>query len=196
MSREPDQELDRILAEFYDQQREEARKSPPSPRRTELGKEAAPDAAPKPRETELPEQRRPRHAAPEPEELKHAAPAPGRAAAAPERKSGAETPRGKPERAAAEKKESRPAPGSAERSNPPQNRRTDAEKREHSRLGPGKGFAMMFLVLLTLAALLTGLLLWVVRDERAKAQQEPEPVRMELMEDLEQYLDESAGSSR
>ena len=70
------------------------------------------------------------------------------------------------------------------------------EETENGRTGPGKGFGMLFLAVLLLAAILAGLLFWTVRDERARAPKEPEPIRMELGESLEAYLDESAASSR
>ena len=71
-----------------------------------------------------------------------------------------------------------------------------AEEPADPRPGPGQGFAMMFVVLMLLAAVLAGLLLWTARDEKARAPQEPEPIRMEIGAELEQYLNESASSSR
>lgn len=60
----------------------------------------------------------------------------------------------------------------------------------------GRGFALMLLVLVLLAAALFGLVRWTVRAEKEAQPAEPEPLRLELGADLERALDESAGSSR
>ena len=60
----------------------------------------------------------------------------------------------------------------------------------------GLGFALMFLVLLFLAAALAGLLRWSSLAEIEAVVPEPEPLRLELIHSLEHLLDEQAGTSR
>ena len=60
----------------------------------------------------------------------------------------------------------------------------------------GLGFALMFLVLLFLAAALAGLLRWSSLAEKEAVVPEPEPLRLELIHSLEHLLDEQAGTSR
>lgn len=61
---------------------------------------------------------------------------------------------------------------------------------------PGVAFALMFLVLVLLAAALAGLMHWSRLAEEAAQPQPPEEIRMSLGENLEALLDEEAASSR
>ncbi|MBQ6274526.1 MAG: hypothetical protein IJK63_09940 [Oscillospiraceae bacterium] len=83
------------------------------------------------------------------------------------------------ERSAA-KSEPRPQPG--------------PERRQASRRA--KGRVRMAVVLAALIALLAGMLFWSSRAERQRAGLEPEPLRLELGQELEDYLDHTATTTR
>ena len=68
------------------------------------------------------------------------------------------------------------------------------ERRQASRRA--KGRVRMALVLAALIALLAGMLFWTARAERQRAGLEPEPLRLELGQELEDYLDHTATTTR
>ena len=106
--------------------------------------------------------------------------------AAPEEKDYVALPR-EPRRPAAPAREQ-----SAAKTEPRQ--RPAPERRQASRRA--KGRVRMALVLAALIALLTGMLFWSSRAERQRAGLEPEPLRLELGQELEDYLDHTATTTR
>ena len=68
------------------------------------------------------------------------------------------------------------------------------ERRQASRRA--KGRVRMAVVLAALIALLAGMLFWTARAERQRAGLEPEPLRLELGQELEDYLDHTATTTR
>lgn len=178
MSRERDLDLDAILAEFHGQEE----KAPAKP----LNDEHRPASR-----RELREQAE-RQAAQEKESVeaeKTMLFEPAAQSPAPKRE---EAP------ASAEKKPLQPEKGAVRERNTAElpRKAPTAPARKKTRKGPGKAFALMFLVVLALAAVLTGLLRWASSAEKAAAPREPEEIRMSLGENLEAILDESAASSR
>ena len=185
MSRDRDLDLDAILAEFHGREEKAApvKKAdlPKTPSRRELREEAerkaaAEMAAATGDKTVLFEKLPTESAAPQPKAAVKA-PAPL------EEKRPAEEPRKKapaaPVREAAEKPAKAPA-------------RKQAKKEQK----PGTAFALLFLVLLVLAAALAGLMRWSSLAEEAAKPQPPEEIRMSLGENLEALLNEEAASSR
>ena len=71
--------------------------------------------------------------------------------------------------------------------------KTERELRPASRKSAGR--LRMALVLAALLAVMAGMLFWVSREEQKTAAQEPEPIRMELGQALEDYLDHAATTS-
>lgn len=179
MSRDRDLDLDAILAEFHGQE-EAARPAnrpaaPRTPSRRELREEAerqtaAQKPAPTGDKTVLFEKLPTESPAPQPKAAVKA-PAP---AGEPRKKTPAA-----PVREAAEKPAKAPV-------------RKQAKKEQR----PGTAFALMFLVLLVLAAALAGLMRWSSLAEEAAKPQPPEEIRLSLGEDLEALLNEEAASSR
>ena len=176
MSRDRDLDLDAILAEFHGQD-EEARpvnrtEPPKTPSRRELRERqtAAQKPAPTGDKTVLFEKLPTESPAPQPKAAVKA-PAP---AGEPRKKTPAA-----PVREAAEKPAKAPV-------------RKQAKKEQR----PGTAFALMFLVLLVLAAALAGLMRWSSLAEEAAKPQPPEEIRLSLGEDLEALLNEEAASSR
>ena len=179
MSRDRDLDLDAILAEFHGQE-EAARPAnrpaaPKTPSRRELREEAERQAAaqkpaPTGDKTVLFEKLPTESPAPQPKAAVKA-PAP---AGEPRKKTPAA-----PVREAAEKPAKAPV-------------RKQAKKEQR----PGTAFALMFLVLLVLAAALAGLMRWSSLAEEAAKPQPPEEIRLSLGEDLEALLNEEAASSR
>lgn len=179
MSRDRDLDLDAILAEFHGQE-EAARPAnrpaaPQTPSRRELREEAerqtaAQKPAPTGDKTVLFEKLPTESPAPQPKAAVKA-PAP---AGEPRKKTPAA-----PVREAAEKPAKAPV-------------RKQAKKEQR----PGTAFALMFLVLLVLAAALAGLMRWSSLAEEAAKPQPPEEIRLSLGEDLEALLNEEAASSR
>ena len=179
MSRDRDLDLDAILAEFHGQE-EAARPAnrPAAPRtlsRRELREEAerqtaAQKPAPTGDKTVLFEKLPTESPTPQPKAAVKA-PAP---AGEPRKKTPAA-----PVREAAEKPAKAPV-------------RKQAKKEQR----PGTAFALMFLVLLVLAAALAGLMRWSSLAEEAAKPQPPEEIRLSLGEDLEALLNEEAASSR
>lgn len=179
MSRDRDLDLDAILAEFHGQE-EAARPAnrpaaPRTPSRRELREEAerqtaAQKPAPTGDKTVLFEKLPTESPAPQPKAAVRA-PAP---AGEPRKKTPAA-----PVREAAEKPAKAPV-------------RKQAKKEQR----PGTAFALMFLVLLVLAAALAGLMRWSSLAEEAAKPQPPEEIRLSLGEDLEALLNEEAASSR
>lgn len=106
--------------------------------------------------------------------------------AAPEEKDYVALPR-EPRRPAAPARER-----SAAKTEPQQ--RPAPERRQASRRA--KGRVRMALVLAALIALLAGMLFWSSRAERQRAGLEPEPLRLELGQELEDYLDHTATTTR
>ena len=184
MSRDRDLDLDAILAEFHGQE-EKARpvnrpEAPKTMSRRELREEAERQTAaqkrvPTEEKTLLFQSLPAEKTAPRPEE-KQKVPTPEREelpTEEPRRKTPA------PTRKAAEK------PAKA-----PVRKQTKKEQR------PGLAFALMFMVLLVLAAALAGLMRWSSLAEEAAQPQPPEEIRLNLGEDLEALLNEEAASSR
>ena len=179
MSRDRDLDLDAILAEFHGQE-EAARPAnrptaPRTPSRRELREEAerqtaAQKPAPTGDKTVLFEKLPTESPAPQPKAAVKA-PAP---AGEPRKKTPAA-----PVREAAEKPAKAPV-------------RKQAKKEQR----PGTAFALMFLVLLVLAAALAGLMRWSSLAEEEAKPQPPEEIRLSLGEDLEALLNEEAASSR
>lgn len=179
MSRDRDLDLDAILAEFHGQE-EAARPAnrpaaPRTPSRRELREEAerqtaAQKPAPTGDKTVLFEKLPTESPAPQPKAAVKA-PAP---AGEPRKKTPAA-----PVREAAEKPAKAPV-------------RKQAKKEQR----PGTAFALMFLVLLVLAAALAGLMRWSSLAEEAAKPQPQEEIRLSLGEDLEALLNEEAASSR
>ena len=214
-----DLDLDAILAEF--RQGETAKQEPaaaPRRRRTETPLPENPYGE----ASELRPARPPRHAAPEPQPLpREPQPLPREPAAGPADRASAPrpvsrqpasppkpqgqssqpirpqqrldpvrvTPAASPRPQSAGRPAERPRDQSP-RPRPSQPRPAAPAPRKKGGKGP------LFLVLLLLAVLLAGLVWWTVRDERMNAPAEPEPVRLELGQSLEDYLAESSGSSR
>lgn len=184
MSRDKDLDLDAILAEFHGQEaaaRPVNRPEPlKAPSRRALREEAerqaaAEKTAPSEEKTVLFE------TLPQEKPLQQqSVPAP----AAKKQPAEAETQRevsAAPIRERAEKREKAPV-------------RPRAQGKKEQR--PGKAFALMFLVLMLLAAALAGLMRWSRLAEAAARPQPPEEIRLSLGEDLEALLDEEAASSR
>lgn len=170
MSGDSNLDLDAILAEFHSQEQAAAEPAPaPAPRRRRA--EMAPLAQDAPAEegTALYVSRAGRHAAPQTESV------------VPRR----ETPTAKPAAPARQ-----PQPGQPKRADAQAQREARAAKRRK------KGRLRMAIVLIALAALLAGLLGWTIRDEKKNAPEEPAPLRLELGQKLEEYLDQAATSSR
>ena len=71
--------------------------------------------------------------------------------------------------------------------------KAERERRPASRKSAGG--LRMAVVLAALLAVLAGMLFWVSREEQKTAAQEPEPIRMELGQALEDYLDHAATTS-
>ena len=71
--------------------------------------------------------------------------------------------------------------------------KAERERRPASRKSAGG--LRMAVVLAALLAVLAGMLFWVSREEQQSAAQEPEPIRMELGQALEDYLDHAATTS-
>ena len=180
MSGEANLDLDAILAEFHSQETAEPKpERAPTPRRrsqavptesgeplSRPGRHAAPEPVAPPVETPRP--------APTAQSVpRPAAPLPRPEHAEPPRRQGGEAePSKRPARPAKTAQAARPAP------------------RRKGRKGS------LFATLLLLAALLAGLLFWSIRTEKKNSPPEPTPIRMELGEDLADYLRESAGNSR
>lgn len=177
MSGDRDLDLDAILAEFHRQDAPARPQPPKTASRRELRERAELEAARKEAagsgdKTVLFETVTPGR----PAEIS-APPAPEMAPAAPESRKKAP--------AASGKKETERAPKAA-------GGRKKAKKAQE----PGKAFALMFLVLLALGAVLAGLLDWTSRAEQAAAPAAPQEIRLSLGEDLEALLDEEAATSR
>ncbi len=92
-----------------------------------------------------------------------------------------------------EREEAPAAPPAEERDEP----RSGRPKRQPDprRKRQAAGRALMALVILALAAALWGLVRWTARAEQENLPPEPEPLRLELGEALESYLDGAATSS-
>ena len=71
--------------------------------------------------------------------------------------------------------------------------KTERERRPASRKSAGG--LRMAAVLAALLAVLAGMLFWVSREEQQSAALEPEPLRLELGQALEDYLDHAATTS-
>ena len=71
--------------------------------------------------------------------------------------------------------------------------KAERERRPASRKSAGR--LRMALVLAALLAVMAGMLFWVSREEQKTAAGEPEPIRMELGQALEDYLDHAATTS-
>lgn len=71
--------------------------------------------------------------------------------------------------------------------------KTERERRPASRKSAGG--LRMAVVLAALLAVLAGMLFWVSREEQQSAALEPEPLRLELGQALEDYLDHAATTS-
>ncbi len=182
MSREDKLDLDSILAEFHAQEKP-AREGAAAPERASR-RESLPSAPLSAEDTRFYRERPARHAAPEPAEPAEPAPPP-----APQRESPAQT--------APERRKPEPAPKMRKSEQGPVREQAQPQQKEkQKKAGHGKGFALMFLVLLALAAILAGLLRWTGLKEQETLPPEQELLRLDLGESLEQALDESAGSSR
>ena len=175
MSRDQDLDLDAILAEFHGQEeqaRPVKRPEPPKPvSRREL--------------RDPPEEKTVLF---EPLPAERPAPKPHGAAAAP-------VP-AKERRTAEEPQRKAPAAPAREAAEKPAKPRPAARPQTKKEQRPGTAFALMLLVLLLLAASLTGLMRWSRLAEEAAKPQPPQEIRMSLGEDLEALLDEEAASSR
>ena len=185
MSGRTDLDLDAILAEFHSQEQAAPPvESAPAPRRRRAEKQAA-EPSPLPEEgTMLYDVRPGRHAALEPQTPPKQKPVPAPSAPAPRQPVPPRPPR------PAEGKRTEPAsrPQAREQAAP-----VAAPRKKQKRKG---GRLPLFAVLLVLAAVLAGILWWTLGQERLHASPEPEPIRMELGQGLEQVLEESSGSSR
>ena len=93
------------------------------------------------------------------------------------------------ERPAAPRQVQQPRPVQKPRPAP----KAERERRPASRKSAGG--LRMAVVLAALLAVLAGMLFWVSREEQKTAAQEPEPIRMELGQALENYLDHAATTS-
>ncbi len=93
------------------------------------------------------------------------------------------------ERPAAPKQEQQPRPVQKPKIAP----KAEREPRPATRKTAGR--LRMAIVLATLLAVLAGMLFWVSREEQKTAAHEPEPMRMELGQALEDYLDHAATTS-
>ena len=179
MSRESDLDLDAILAEFHGQEENAPAQKRPEPRaassRRELRERAERQAAREKAASETEKTMLFEPLAPEP-------PAPRRQEAP----------------APVEKKplKEKPAPAREKPAERPAKSPETLSRKKQVQKGPGKAFALMFLAVLALAAVLTGLLGWTSRAEKAAAPKAPEEIRLSLGEDLEALLDEGAASSR
>ena len=162
MSKEFDMDLDSILREYHAEERRAQRP-------------AAPPAEPAPRrrreqEAAVPAAELPTLGRREPEEAPAARtpqplpPEQGRAARTPEQGL-------------------RPAPVNAPREE------TATKKKDRSR---AKGGLRMALLLAVFAVILAGLLHWTVLTERANRVEEPEPLRLELAQQMGEYLDQES----
>lgn len=177
MSGDRDLDLDAILAEFHSQETPARPQPPKSTSRRELRERAEQEAARKEAagsadKTVLFEAVTPK----KPAEL-IVPPAPEKEPEAPKSRKIAPT--------APEKREAERAP-----------KAVGGREKEKNAQGPGKAFALMFLVLLALGAVLAGLLGWASRAEKAAEPPAPQEIRLSLGEDLEALLDEEAASSR
>lgn len=135
---------------------------------------AAPLESPAPR-------RRRAESAPAPQEEPIASPAPQQ----PQQERTALT----AERPAAPRQERLPRPVQKPKIAP----KAERERRPASRKSAGR--LRMALVLAALLAVMAGMLFWVSREEQKTAAQEPEPLRLELGQALEDYLDHAATTS-
>lgn len=169
MSRDRDLDLDAILAEFHGQEEQpQPVKRPESPKA--MSRRELREEAERQAAAEKPVPPEEKTVLFETLPAERPAPKPNAAAVAPA-----------PAREPAEK----PA-----KARPAARAKTKKEQR------PGAAFALMFLVLLLLAAALAGLMRWSRLAEEAARPQPPEEIRMSLGEDLEALLDEEAATSR
>lgn len=187
MSRDQDLDLDAILAEYHGQEeqaRPVKRPEPPKPEsRRELREEAERQTA-----AERPAPPEEKTVLFEPLPAERPAPKPHGAAAAPAP--------AKERRTAEEPRRKTPAAPAREAAEKPAKPRPAARPQTKQEQRPGTAFALMLLVLLLLAAALTGLMRWSRLVEEAAKPQPPQEIRMSLGEDLEALLDEEAASSR
>lgn len=187
MSRDQDLDLDAILAEFHGQEeqaRPVKRPEPPKPvSRRELREEAERQTA-----AERP--------APPEEKTVLFEPLPAERPAAKSNTSALAPTPVKERRTAEEPRRKTPAAPAREAAEKPAKPRPAARPQTKQEQRPGTAFALMFLVLLLLAAALTGLMRWSRLVEEAAKPQPPQEIRMSLGEDLEALLDEEAASSR
>lgn len=177
MSRENELDLDAILAEFHRQDqspsRQEAAPTPRRRREERLEAPREPEASALAEHPKEPRPLAPRREDPVPKrEPQPAAPKPANAAARPR---SAAPDRERPVRKAAAPK---------------------AERETGRRSRAAEGRRHMAIVLAALAVLLAGLLFWTVRAERQAAALEPEPVSLELGQQLEEYLNHAATTTR
>ena len=191
MSRDQDLDLDAILAEFHADEKRPAAPAPapaPAPRRRRE------EVVPPPGESTyrlFPQEPRPAAAparvTPESRETPPRREQPARPArlSAPAQQPADEGQERSPARA-----ETRPRPSQVSRPAPDAAR----ERRQASRKAAGR--LHMAVVLLALVALLAGALFWTIREERRNAAREPEPIRLELGQRLEEHLDAAATTTR
>ena len=187
MSRDQDLDLDAILAEFHGQEEQARPVRRPEPPKAMSRREQR-EAAERQAAAEKPVPPEEKTVLFEPLPAERPAPKPHAAAAAP-------VP-AKERRTAEEPQRKAPAAPAREPAEKPAKPRPAARPQTKQEQRPGTAFALMFLVLLLLAASLTGLMRWSRLAEEAAKPQPPQEIRMSLGEDLEALLDEEAASSR
>ena len=187
MSRDQDLDLDAILAEFHGQEEQARPVRRPEPPKAMSRREQR-EAAERQAAAEKPVPPEEKTVLFEPLPAERPAPKPHAAAAAP-------VP-AKERRTAEEPQRKAPAAPAREPAEKPAKPRPAARPQTKQEQRPGTAFALMFLVLLLLAAALAGLMRWSRLAEEAAKPQPPQEIRMSLGEDLEALLDEEAASSR
>ena len=188
MSRDQDLDLDAILAEFH-------------------GQEAAAKPVKRPASSRTPSRRELREAAERQAAAERPSPSEEKTVlfeALPQEKEAAQQSAAAKSPGPAVKKQPAEAEKQREISNAPSRERAEkstkapvrTRKQAKKEQKPGVAFALMFLVLVLLAAALAGLMHWSRLAEEAAQPQPPEEIRMSLGENLEALLDEEAASSR
>ena len=189
MSGNQDLDLDAILAEFHGQEEQARPVKRPEPPKAMSRRELR-EAAERQTAAEQPVPPEEKTVLFEPLPAERPAPKPHTAAAAP-----APAP-AKERRTAEEPRRKAPAAPARDAAEKPTKQRPAARPQTKKEQRPGTAFALMFLVLLLLAAALTGLMHWSRLAEEAAKPQPPQEIRMSLGEDLEALLNEEAASSR
>ncbi len=186
MSRDQDLDLDAILAEFHGQEEQARPMKRPEPPKTMSRREMR-EAAERQAAEEKP--------VPSEEKTVLFETLPAERPAAKPNVTAASPASAKEERTAAEPRGKAAAPA-REAAEKPAKPRAAARTQTKKERRPGTAFALMILVLLLLAAALTGLVRWSRLAEEAAKPQPPQEIRLSLGEDLEALLDEEAATSR